>query len=190
MDRHKLPGEDARQAQRRLYLESVGKAECRLCGRVGSRGFVADETAEGRTDALHRCHSPIACGRRSRRTQEDAHTRLRRVREAIMFYRFSYATEDDLQHGIASAIAQDWAVVREHTLKGRQRIDLYLPALRVGIETKVDGNPGDVLGQCLRYLEHPDIDALLLVTCRARHQLPAELATKPVAVLHMEATWL
>jgi hypothetical protein len=45
MDRHALPGEDARMTQRRLYAQARGlpvERRCVYCGRVGQRGFEKD----------------------------------------------------------------------------------------------------------------------------------------------------
>lgn len=65
MDRHALPGEDARMTQSRLYRESMGlppERECVACGRRGPRGF---ERAP-RSKHGFRCRSRAACDRRKR----------------------------------------------------------------------------------------------------------------------------
>jgi hypothetical protein len=83
--------------------------------------------------------------------------------------RFRWATEDDLQRGLAEALAAKGHVVeREIRLNARDRIDLLVD--RVGIEVKTAGATRDVERQLLRYLESDLIDELVLVTAKAMHR--------------------
>lgn len=187
MDRHKLPGEDARDAQRRLYLESLGQRECGQCGRIGKQGFVEDipEIAHGMKARRWICRGQAACRQRSRRRGADATRRVSLVANEIRTFRFVYADEADLQDAVARALAPRWVVSRERRLGSHERLDLWVQDLRVAVETKVAGDVERVFVQVKRYLAHPEVDGLVLVTNRVRHRLPAEIKGKPVAVVQL-----
>jgi hypothetical protein len=54
----------------------------------------------------------------------------------------------------------------------------------VGIEVKVDGRWPDVMRQLTRYAECPELDALILVTTRAKHHhVPTDIDGKPVRLV-------
>lgn len=104
------------------------------------------------------------------------------VAETIMRYRYRWRTEDDLQAAIFETLAASgFEPRREVRLSERDRIDLMVG--RVGVEIKVAGEPPAVLRQLGRYAESDDVDALVLVTARARHiQLPADVLGKPLVI--------
>lgn len=79
-------------------------------------------------------------------------------------------------------------VLPEYRLSdGRSRIDFYLQTERIGVELKVKGSFADVTRQLTRYARCHEIDALVLVSGKARlGQLPATIEGKP---LHVVATW-
>lgn len=120
-----------------------------------------------------------------RHYESDARDRLQVVAGELRGYRFSYGTERDLQNAIAEILRERWVVIDEHRLERGGRIDLYVRELRVGIEVKIEGAPGAVARQCGRYLASPDVDALLLVTRRARLRMPDELSGKPFAIVSL-----
>lgn len=98
--------------------------------------------------------------------------------------RFLFTREDDLQEAVADAlVAEGLAPVREVRLSPRDRIDVLVG--NVGIEIKVAGKPHSVSAQMERYAASDRLDALVLVTCRARHRPPAELLGKPVHVVFL-----
>lgn len=112
------------------------------------------------------------------------------VAAAIRACRFNYANEDTLQQGVAAAlVAAGFVVTREARLDSRSRIDLLVDG-RIGVEVKIDGTAADVARQCNRYLEHPAIDALVLVTTRARHSYIHEGAGKPFVLVQLAAQGL
>lgn len=115
----------------------------------------------------------------------DPRDSLNAVTGELAGYRFPFGTERDLQEALATILGERWSVVWEHRLAGAGRIDLFLPDLRVGIECKIEGAVGNVARQCGRYLASPEIDALLLVTRRARLRMPDEISGKPFAVLSL-----
>lgn len=83
-------------------------------------------------------------------------------------FRFNYATEEQLQTGIAGALESKGLVVeREARIGVGSRIDMIV--CRVGIEVKIHGSPADVQRQVSRYLRADEIDGLVLVTSRVRH---------------------
>jgi hypothetical protein len=99
-------------------------------------------------------------------------------------FRFRFGCEDDLQAGIADALAP-LPVEREVRLSARDRVDHLLPG-GVVIEVKVAGSADRVLGQLTRYAAHDRVSGLVLVTTRARHQeLPAEIDGKPVEIVYL-----
>ncbi len=64
-----------------------------------------------------------------------------------------------------------------------EKVDPACLAGGIGIEVKVAGSPPEVGRQLRRYAAFPQIEALLLVTTRARHlRMPTEIAGKPVRV--------
>lgn len=114
-----------------------------------------------------------------------AAARARQVAAAIRQRPFRYSGEDQLQQGLAGALAADgWQVEREVRLDSRCRIDLVTE--RVGIEVKVAGTPADVLRQLRRYAGFEQLEALVLVTTRARHSLiPTSIDGKPVEIVNL-----
>lgn len=95
--------------------------------------------------------------------------------------RYRYTTEDELQQGLAAVLQHGLppgtSVQREVRLSARDRLDLLIErhGHRVAIEVKIDGNAGALGRQLTRYAEHPDLDALIVVTSRVRHLHVAEL---------------
>lgn len=106
-----------------------------------------------------------------------------RVADVIQANRYTYSREADLQQGIAVALAAvGLPAVREVRLSGRDVIDVMCGD--VGVEVKVAGRPAPVARQLLRYAEHPQVAALVLVTTRSTlRAVPRELAGKPVLVV-------
>jgi hypothetical protein len=104
------------------------------------------------------------------------------IAEALAGYRFSYASEDDLQAAIADVLAsKGFPVEREVRLGALSRLDLLVG--RVAIEVKVAGRtPVD---QVRRYLMSERVDGLVLVTSRVGHRLPEMLDGKPIRVVQI-----
>ncbi len=98
--------------------------------------------------------------------------------------RARYFNEDQLQEAAARVITEaGFDVQREVRLSPRDRIDLL--AGRVGIEVKVDGGTAAVLRQLTRYAQSGQVDELILLTSRARHQMPAQIDGIPVRVVSL-----
>lgn len=115
----------------------------------------------------------------------DVFGEIAQITAAIRANRFRYSCEDRLQEGIALALGDAGiAAEREFRLGSADRIDML--AGRVGIEVKVAGTPGAVARQLRRYAASPDLDALVLVTTRARHRsIAGEMDGKPVSVVFL-----
>lgn len=118
--------------------------------------------------------------------RRDAKIVARRVVLAVTGARFRFASEEELQRGIAAALADAGVgAEREVRLTPRDRIDLL--AGRVGVEVKVAGLARDVERQLARYAASDRVDALVLVTTRAGHRPPEEINGKPVLTVFLGA---
>lgn len=110
------------------------------------------------------------------------HERADRIADDLRRLRFRYCDETDLQVGLDGALRNlGYDALREVILSPTDRIDFLIDG--VGIEVKVKGPSAAVTRQLARYAEHPEIEALILVTTRLRHQPPRELNGKPVLVV-------
>jgi protein gp37 len=106
------------------------------------------------------------------------------VLDALSSAHFRFASEDELQLALATALGQAGLdVEREVRLDAQSRIDLQIG--RVGIEVKVAGKPDSVLRQLKRYAESGRFDALVLVTSRVRHALPAAIDGVPLHIVQL-----
>jgi hypothetical protein len=121
---------------------------------------------------------------------------LERVVEVLNGVTPDYIDEYTLQAQLADALerARFQHVSREHILSDKvSRIDLLVdipaftldvPRWRIGIEVKIAGTHAEVLRQLTRYAALPDLDALVLVTTRAKHHnIPVELNGKPLRLV-------
>lgn len=99
---------------------------------------------------------------------------------ALAAHRFLYASEADLQAAVHAVVGGD----REIALTPGSRIDVLTGAAtlsRVGVEVKVDGPVSAVVRQLDRYAASGIVEALVLVTNRARHtRVPETLHGVPV----------
>lgn len=107
-------------------------------------------------------------------------------------HRFTCGTEEALQDGLAAVLAgAGIEFVREHVLPAKGRIDFYVPAVRIGIETKVKGGWSATVRQVHGYACEPEIAGVILVTRRARQGVvPAAMNGKPVRVVQLWSSGL
>jgi hypothetical protein len=114
----------------------------------------------------------------------DPNDQLAAVLTVLKRHRYCYQDEHQLQEGLAQALTLGGLPAeREVRLSARSRLDIRTG--RVGIEVKVAGTADAALRQLRRYAEHPDLDALVLVTTRAAHRaLPDQIGGKPLAVFY------
>jgi hypothetical protein len=103
------------------------------------------------------------------------------IAAAIRSRRYHYATEAELQDGIALAL-DGVAFRREVALTTHDRIDFLVDG--VGIEVKIGGGLTPLLRQLARYAAHSEIAALIVVTTKLQLcRLPDSLAGKPLCVV-------
>jgi hypothetical protein len=103
-------------------------------------------------------------------------------------FRFRYASENELQAGIAEALeGNDISFSREVRINEHDRLDFLIGD--IALETKIDGSAAALLRQVHRYAQSETVQSIIVVTDKARHRLPAVLNGKPVYVhsLLMEA---
>jgi hypothetical protein len=100
---------------------------------------------------------------------------------ALSQWRFRYASELELQQQLQEALQLAGLDPVREVILPAGRIDIMCG--RVGIEVKVAGQAAQVKRQLARYASCDEIDALVLVTTRVRHQMPAQLGGKPVEVI-------
>lgn len=100
---------------------------------------------------------------------------------SLAAYAYRFGTEEQLQDDVETALVQERvAYVREHEIAPGNRIDFYLPNLRVGIECKVDFSHAQVAQQLIRYAQSPLVAALVLVSRKRGHALSRDsLGGKP-----------
>lgn len=122
-------------------------------------------------------------------------TVLERVRAVLDGCKFSYSNEKQLQALIAQALAKQPGLLfaREFDLGDGDVIDFMAPApppmgpVGLGIEVKTKEPPKKVLRQIERYMQHPEINELLLITSVPAHgKLPALINGK---ALHIYGLW-
>lgn len=114
------------------------------------------------------------------------HPTFERICELISENRYRFSRETGLQEAIALMLEQEgFTVEREVRLDGRSRIDLVVS--RIGIETKVAGSRSELIRQVTRYLASARLDAMIVVSTKSRHWLPAEILAKRVG--HVDLTW-
>jgi hypothetical protein len=88
----------------------------------------------------------------------------------IREHRYAIGSEIEFQNGMARVLESNALSVEREKDLGKEygRIDFYLPGANIGIELKVKGGPSEVIRQVHRYAQCPAINALILVTGRAR----------------------
>lgn len=116
---------------------------------------------------------------------------LKRVREALTSFRFSFVDERELQDGIEKVLANSvGGYKREASLGPADRPDFLLHD-GAAIEVKVDGSLAELLRQVSRYASHDSVRAILVVgTPYWIAKLPSEIAGKPLAGLRLVTSLL
>lgn len=101
-------------------------------------------------------------------------------------YRGPFTPEIEVQDAIEQILIEaEIPYTREADLDEVGRID-FLVQHGIGIEVKVDGSPASVAHQLWRYCKSPDVQALVLVTTKAR--LAPKVATileKPIRIVKL-----
>jgi len=91
-------------------------------------------------------------------------------------------TERDLQDSLAELLAAEgYAAERERALGPGERPDFLIDG--IAVEVKIKGTADQLERQVRRYLAHPEVTGVVVVTSRARHRhLPPVIGGKPVRV--------
>lgn len=134
----------------------------------------------------------------------DPREKLNELFDLVRRYRIKYLTEDQMQGQVESIIrGAGLSCCREMILEGGGRLDLGvaypvqlnevvfgLPFV-IAVECKIKGSLYDLMSQCSGYIQHPDVQGVLVVTSRQAHRdMPSELHGKPVAVVWVGANVL
>lgn len=102
---------------------------------------------------------------------------------------FHYVDEDELQRGLSFVLTDaGYRVQREVALAPGERIDLMVG--HVGIEVKIASTAATVHRQLKRYAATGLVDALILVTNRARHMTLDEITIGSVPVTVVRLPWM
>jgi arginine utilization protein RocB len=102
--------------------------------------------------------------------------------KAISSHRYAFSDEEELHERIGSLLARlGITFTHEAALSDVDRVDFLVG--RCAVEVKVAHSRAEVLRQLHRYAASDQVDAIILVTTKARHlSMPAELHGKPVHV--------
>lgn len=114
-----------------------------------------------------------------------------RIADILRGFKFPYKTERGLQSAVSVALSQcrtlmdTWDFKAEVILNAEDRIDFMVtdPGIgpAVGIECKINDTKPQVTAQLHRYLQHPEVDEMVLVTACSRHlTVPREINGKPI----------
>jgi hypothetical protein len=113
---------------------------------------------------------------------------------ALVFYRFRYKNEKELQAGVAQWLeSQKIPFTPEHPLNPQDRIDFFIAAEGIGIECKTNDSRGGaglsaVTRQLWKYAKSDEVKALVLITTRAKHRdLPEKILDKPLFVVYLNS---
>lgn len=115
---------------------------------------------------------------------------LRSIQLALPRFTYRFGSELEFQAGIAQVLTDAGVPFEREFVAGPgDRFD-FLCAGRIVIEAKTRGAMQPALRQCVRYLERPDVSAVVLATTRHWGRVtPRELTTratqKPIKVLSL-----
>lgn len=108
---------------------------------------------------------------------------MERICKLCQTIRFQGTREKELQAALETLLRANFsAVAREVKLAPGAIVDFLVEG--VALEVKIDGSPMEVTRQLHRYAQSELVQALILVTTRAKHRTgPSELNGKPVLVV-------
>ena len=106
--------------------------------------------------------------------------------------RFPLTSERATQESIAAALDDaGLPFLREHRLGSAGIVDFFGQGIAIEVKLGGAGSPGgsprDIYRQCKRYVEHPDVNVLVLATGRAG-AMP--WLGKPVHIVSLGRAWL
>lgn len=109
---------------------------------------------------------------------------LRALRGFLSQFRFNYTSEAELQLGIAQVLSASHFQFEREVLIQLGRLDFLVDG-EIAIETKIGGSVVALMRQVARYATDDQIASILVVTDRAKHNLPESFNGKPVMVLSL-----
>ena len=111
---------------------------------------------------------------------------MAQVQNLAQTHRFIFNNEAELQLQIAELLASHGhRFQREFSLTTADRPDFFHLPTGLVIEVKIDGSPYAIGRQVQRYIRHPQVHAVLLISSRPI-PLPSNLDGKPIA---QASTW-
>lgn len=106
-------------------------------------------------------------------------------------FRYRFTSENELQEGLHAVLSSITETIREYRLDEHDRPDFFLPEHGLAIEVKTKGSAKAVLEQVLRYSEHDQVRAILVVSSRVQAStLPAKINGKPLHSLALTGSAL
>lgn len=119
-------------------------------------------------------------------TKDEVRELASRIGKHLRAHKSALMQETKIHDAIAAALT-DAALVfeREHVLTPRDRLDFWLPDTSVAIEVKKEAAGLAGLHQLGRYLEHPNIAAVILIAMRISPEMPATFRGKPLVKLEL-----
>ena len=109
--------------------------------------------------------------------------KIAEIKEAIGKYRYNIQSEMDLHRSLEEVFnVAGIDYVHEYALGKTGAIDFFIDG--IGIEVKTKGSPSAIIRQLHKYLEHDEIECILLVTTRNTHRvIPREISGKTVELM-------
>lgn len=119
---------------------------------------------------------------------------LRSIVETLQRYAYRFSSEVELHQGIALVLdGAGIAYQREFVAGPRDRFDFLFDS-GIVLEAKVKGAFAPALLQCNRYLERPDVSAVVLVATRSWAREVADFqaanSDKQIHVIHLKSAFL
>jgi len=114
--------------------------------------------------------------------------------EKLVFFRFRYKDEKELQAGVAQCLTKlKVPFTPEYPLNEKDRVDFFIKSGGIGIECKTNDSRGGaglaaVTRQLWRYAKNDEVKAIVLITTRSKHRdLPKEILGKPLYVVYLNS---
>lgn len=106
-----------------------------------------------------------------------------KILELCQTLRCQTTVEKALQDALETLFRENFSTVERELHLGPGDVVDFLLDGSVAVEVKVDGSPMALTRQIQRYAEHKRVEAVVVVTTRAKHRsVPNKLRGKPVAV--------
>ena len=110
---------------------------------------------------------------------------LDQVLAILRGYRYPTNTEAALQLAVERVLTDAGIrFARELVIDPTNRLDFYLPDLRIALELKIAGSVADVTRQLFRYAKDERVAVIVLMTNRYTHcEVPNVMREKPIEVI-------